>query len=66
MTYSVLQGTEDTPYDPLWMVPGPVKWAAGGLKGVVDNINPWRGARRAPEGHAEATQSDVQVDLIAF
>ena len=52
--------------DPFWMVPGPVKWAAGNLGGIFANINPWKGqpAEQTPESQAHQLQATEVSHLL--
>ncbi len=52
-------------HDPFWMVPGPVKWAAGNLGGILANINPWKGqpAEQITEPQIEPQTTEVCSSL---
>lgn len=49
------EGEQVGSQDPFWLVPGPVKWAAGNIGNMLANFNPFRG-----QPHQESAASDEE------
>lgn len=55
--------SEQAQADMFWMIPGPIKWAAGSLGGVLNNVNPFKSPRR-PDTTNDATTPPTQQALV--